>query len=69
MYSYRSHFYFVIIKIMEYMNDNCADENIYLLEEKYDEILDILMDLENESDEINPMIVEINALTTATIAL
>ena len=47
-------------KITEYMNDNCADENIYLLEEKYDEILDILMDLENESDEINPMIVEIN---------
>ena len=27
-------------KITEYMNDNCADENIYLLEEKYDEILD-----------------------------
>ena len=25
-------------KITEYMNDNCADENIYLLEEKYDEI-------------------------------
>ena len=24
-------------KITEYMNDNCADENIYLLEEKYDE--------------------------------
>lgn len=46
--------------ISEYMNENCADEKIYLLEEKFDEILDILMDLENESDEINPMILEIN---------
>ena len=47
-------------KINEYMNENCADEKFYLLEEKFDEILDILMDLENESDEINPMILEIN---------
>ncbi len=46
--------------ISEYMNENCADEKFYLLEEKFDEILDILMDLENESDEINPMILEIN---------
>lgn len=45
--------------ITEFMNKNCADEKIYLLEEKFDEILDILMDLENESDEINPMILEI----------
>ena len=35
-------------------------EAALLIEEKYDEILYILMDLENESDEINPMIVEIN---------
>lgn len=47
-------------KLMEYLNNNCTNENIYLLEEKYDEILDILMDLENESDQINPLIVEIN---------
>lgn len=45
--------------ITEYMNENCADEKFYLLEEKFDEIIDILMDLENESDEINPMILEI----------
>ncbi len=45
--------------IMEFINKNCADEKMYLLEEKFDEILDILMDLENESDEINPMILEI----------
>lgn len=47
-------------KINEYMNSNCTDERFYLIEEKFDEILDILMDLENESDEINPMILEIN---------
>lgn len=51
--------YFIEHKILEYVNENCADEKFYLLEEKFDEILDILMDLENESDEINPMIEEI----------
>lgn len=51
--------YFIEHKILEYINENCVDEKFYILEEKFDEILDILMDLENESDEINPMIVEI----------
>ncbi|MBO5349153.1 MAG: hypothetical protein J6A89_04975 [Clostridia bacterium] len=46
-------------QINEYINENCTDEKFYLLEEKFDEILDILMDLENENDEINPMIIEI----------
>lgn len=47
-------------KIHEYINENCTDEKFYLLEEKFDEILDILMNLENEADEINPFILEIN---------
>ena len=46
-------------RISEYINENFTDEKFYLLEEKFDEILDILMDLENESDEINPMILEV----------
>ena len=46
-------------QISEYINENFTDEKFYLLEEKFDEILDILMDLENESDEINPMILEV----------
>ncbi len=47
-------------EILDYINENCAEEKFYLMEEKFDEILDILMDLENESDEINPMIIDIN---------
>ncbi len=47
-------------RILDYINENCTNEKFYLIEEKFDEILDIIMDLENESDEINPMIVEIN---------
>ena len=46
-------------EILEYINENCANEKFYQVEEKYDEILDIIMDLENESDNINPMVVEI----------
>lgn len=44
--------------IHEFINEKFMDENFYKMEEKLDEILDILMDLENEEDEINPMIVE-----------
>lgn len=47
-------------QIIEYIDENCAEEKFYLLEEKFDEILDILMDLENENDEINPIFFEIN---------
>ena len=46
-------------EILEYINENCANEKFYQVEEEYDEILDIIMDLENESDNINPMVVEI----------
>lgn len=46
-------------QIVELMNEKCVDDKFYLIEEKFDEVLDILMDLENESDEINPMIIEI----------
>ncbi len=58
-YSYEE-LYTIEHDITEFINKNCVDEKIYLLEEKFDEILDILIDLENESDEINPMILEIN---------
>ena len=47
-------------KILDYINENCADESFILEEERFDEILDIIMDLENESEEINPLVVEIN---------
>ena len=47
-------------EILEYINENCADEKFYSNEEMFDEILDIIMNLENESDEVNPLIVEIN---------
>ena len=46
-------------EILEYINENCANEKFYQVEEEYDEILDIIVDLENESDDINPMVVEI----------
>lgn len=46
--------------ILDYIDKNCMDEKFYLLEEKFDEVLDILMDLENEEDETNPFVVEIN---------
>lgn len=46
--------------LLDFINDNCANEDFYLKEELYDEILDIIMDLENESDEQNPMTIEIN---------
>ena len=58
-YSYEE-LYTIEHDVTEFINKNCVDEKIYLLEEKFDEILDILIDLENESDEINPMILEIN---------
>ena len=58
-YSYEE-LYTIEHDITEFINKNCVDEKIYLLEEKFDEILDILIDLENESDEINQMILEIN---------
>lgn len=47
-------------EILDYINENCMDEKFYLIEEKFDEVLDILMDLENEEDETNPFAVEIS---------
>ena len=44
--------------IHEYVNENCMNEEFFIKEEKLDEILDILMDLENEENEINPMSIE-----------
>ena len=46
-------------QILNLINEKCVDDKFYLIEEKFDEILDILMDLENESDEVNPMVIEI----------
>ena len=46
--------------ILDYINDNCINEDFYEKEQKYDELLDIIMDLENEEDETNPFAVEIN---------
>ena len=45
--------------ILDYINGNCTNEKFFSKEEMYDEILDIIMDLENESDEVNPMTIEI----------
>ena len=39
-------------RIWDYINENCTDEKFYLMEEKFDEIIDIIMDLENENDEV-----------------
>lgn len=46
--------------ILDYINENCINEDFYEKEQKYDELLDIIMDLENEEDETNPFAVEIN---------
>lgn len=46
--------------ILDYINENCINEEFYAKEQKFDEILDIIMDLENEDDEVNPFTVEIN---------
>ena len=40
--------------ILDYIYQNVAEDNFYMLEEKFDEILDIIMDLENEEDDTNP---------------
>ena len=47
-------------KILDYIYQNVADEKFYLMEEKFDEILDIIMDLENEEDDTNPFQMEIH---------
>ena len=46
--------------ILEYINEHCAEEEFYKDEETFDKILDIIMDLENESSEVNPMAIEIH---------
>lgn len=47
-------------EILEYINEHCAEEFFYNNEETFDKILDVIMDLENESSEVNPMTVEIH---------
>lgn len=47
-------------KILDYIYQNVADEKFYLMEEKFDEILDIIMDLENEEDDTNPFQIDIH---------
>lgn len=47
-------------EILEYINEHCAEEKFFRNEEMFDKILDIIMDLENESSEVNPVTVEIH---------
>ena len=46
--------------ILNYINENCIDEKFILKEQKFDQIIDIIMDLENEDNQENPFTVEIN---------
>lgn len=47
-------------EILEYINEHCAEEAFYKNEEIFDKILDVIMDLENESSEVNPIVIEIH---------
>ena len=47
-------------KLLEHINNNCMNEDFYMSEEKFDEIIDIIMDLENEEAEDNFNTVEFN---------
>lgn len=44
--------------IIEYVNEHCIDEEFYLLEEEYDKIVDIIMDLESEENDDNQLIID-----------
>lgn len=44
--------------IIEYVNERCIDEEFYLLEEEYDKIVDIIMDLESEDNNDNQLIID-----------
>lgn len=44
--------------IIEYVNEHCIDEEFYLLEEEYDKIVDIIMDLESEDNNDNQLIID-----------
>ncbi len=45
--------------LTEYIEENCIKEDFWKIEEELDSIVDILMDLENESNEDNPIELEI----------
>ena len=45
--------------LTEYIEENCIKEEFIEMEEELDSIVDILMDLENESNEENPIELEI----------
>ena len=47
-------------EILEYINEHCVEEAFYKNEEIFDKILDVIMDLENESSEVNPIAIEIH---------
>lgn len=44
--------------LLEYVNEHCIDEDFYMLEEEYDKIVDIIMDLESEDNNDNQLIVD-----------
>ena len=47
-------------QILAYIDENCMDEEFYKVEEKFDDIIDIIMDLENEEAEDNSLSIEYN---------
>lgn len=47
-------------QILAYVEENCINEDFYKIEEKYDEIIDIIMDLENEEAEDTSLSIEFN---------
>lgn len=47
-------------QILAYIDENCVDEEFYKVEEKFDNIIDIIMDLENEEAEDNSLAIEFN---------
>lgn len=46
-------------KLVEYIEQNCINEDFIEIEEEYDQIVDIVMDLESESSDDNEISTEI----------
>jgi len=47
-------------QIIAYVEENCINEEFYKVEEKYDDIIDIIMDLENEEADDTAFAIEFN---------
>jgi len=47
-------------QILAYIDENCMDEEFYKVEEKFDDIIDIIMDLESEEAEDSTVTNEYN---------